>query len=85
VIQIKLANIAYLIHHDRIHLDEKEFTIPPGTKLNELIQMILSTYPNLRTNMDEIIISINKEFLKDKNPMLRNSDIIAIFPPVSGG
>jgi len=66
-------------------LDEKEFTIPPGTKVNELIQMILSTYPNLRANMDEIIISINKEFLKDKNPMLRNSDIIAIFPPVSGG
>ena len=85
VIQIKLANIAYLIHHDRIHLDEKEFTIPPGTKVNELIQMILSTYPELRANMDEIIISINKEFLKDQNSILQNSDIIAIFPPVSGG
>jgi molybdopterin converting factor small subunit len=66
-------------------LDEKEFTISSGTKLNELIQMVFSTYPELRANKDEIIISLNKEFLQGKNPILRNSDIIAIFPPVSGG
>jgi len=34
---------------------------------------------------DFIDVGVNKEFLKDKNPILRNSDIIAIFPPVSGG
>jgi molybdopterin converting factor small subunit len=66
-------------------LDEKGFTIQQGTRLKELIQIVLSTFPELRINKDEIIISINKEFLKDKNPILRNSDIVAIFPPVSGG
>jgi len=66
-------------------LDEKGFTIQQGTRLTELIQIVLSTFPELRINKDEIIISINKEFLKDKNPILRNSDIVAIFPPVSGG
>jgi molybdopterin converting factor small subunit len=66
-------------------LDEKRFTIPPGMKLNELLQMVLSIFPELRENKDEIIITINKEFLKDKNPILQDSDIIAIFPPVSGG
>ena len=47
--------------------------------------MVFSTYPELRANKDEIIVSLNKEFLQGKNPILRNSDIIAIFPPVSGG
>jgi molybdopterin converting factor small subunit len=66
-------------------MDEKEFTIHPGTKLHELIQIVFSTFPELRLNRDDSIISINKEFLKDSNPTLRNEDIIAIFPPVSGG
>ena len=66
-------------------MDEKEFTIHSGTKVHELIQIVLSIFPELRLKRDEIIISINKEFLKDTNPTLRNEDIIAIFPPVSGG
>jgi molybdopterin converting factor small subunit len=66
-------------------LDEKRFTIPPGIKVNELIQRVLSMFPELRVNKDEIIVSINKEFLRDNNPILQNRDIIAIFPPVSGG
>lgn len=59
--------------------------IPPGMKANELIQRVLSMFPELRVNKDEIIVSINKEFLRDNNPILQNRDIIAIFPPVSGG
>jgi molybdopterin converting factor small subunit len=74
-----------LIHHDRIQKDEEEFTIQQGTRLNDLRQIVFLRFPELRVSKDEIIVSVNKEFLKDRNPILHDEDIIAFFPPVSGG
>lgn len=66
-------------------MDEKRFTIHQGTKLNELILLVLSTFNELRTNNGEFIISLNEEFIKDNNPPLKEGDTIAFIPPVSGG
>jgi molybdopterin converting factor small subunit len=74
-----------LIHHDRIQKDEEEFTIQQGTRLNDLRQLVFLRFPELRVSKDEIIVSVNREFLKDRNPILHDNDIIAFLPPVSGG
>ena len=41
-------------------------------------------FPNLKTNMDSIIVAMNHEFAFDEN-LVPDGAEIAIFPPVSGG
>ena len=55
-----------------------------GANIAEIKVLLLEKYPNLKTNMDSIIVAVNHEFAFDEN-LVPDGAEIAIFPPVSGG
>jgi len=56
----------------------------PGDTVAELKQRLSHDYPELEPAMHTVIVSINREFAFDHEPLPDGAEI-AIFPPVSGG
>ena len=63
---------------------ETTIEFAPGTLVAEIKNMLLDMYPNLKPNMETIIVAMNHEFAFDENPVPDGAEI-ALFPPVSGG
>jgi len=55
-----------------------------GANISDIKALVLEMFPNLKTNMDSIIVAMNHEFAFDEN-LVPDGAEIAIFPPVSGG
>lgn len=58
---------------------EEEFECVPGTRLQPLVDTLKEKYGF----GPRILISLNHEF--GKNEELHDGDVVALFPPVSGG
>lgn len=80
--RIKVLFFATL--RDRAGTKSLEVEIPAGTTVQNLKDKIASDYPNLKESMGTVVISINREFAFDDNPVPENAEV-AMFPPVSGG
>jgi molybdopterin synthase catalytic subunit len=57
--------------------------VPEGTDVRSLIEQLRATYPQFAT-LPEAMVSVNYEYVRDDHP-LRESDEVALIPPVSGG
>jgi molybdopterin synthase sulfur carrier subunit len=58
---------------------EEEIVCVPGTRLQSLVETLKDKYGF----GPRILISLNHEF--GKNEELHDGDVVALFPPVSGG
>jgi len=61
-----------------------ELDIPEGMTVLELKKRIIHEIPDLRDSMDSVVLSVNREFAFDQNPVPDGAEV-ALFPPVSGG
>lgn len=66
---------------------ETDFEFDSCTTAQAVVECLVETYPELGTIADNIVLSLNEEYLDpDKNPLLLNTgDELAIIPPISGG
>ncbi len=80
--RVKLLFFAAL--RDRAGVKSLELEIPGGMTVRELKDKISSDYPNLRSSMEAVLISVNKEYAFDDAVLPADAEI-AMFPPVSGG
>ncbi len=69
---------------DLLGFDEKEITIPEGSRVEDIIQKIREENPSFNEIKDSLLIAVNEEYCSSKT-ILNKNDILAIFPPVSGG
>jgi len=51
----------------------------------DLINTVVDMYPDLSDSVSELSIAVNKTYITDKNHLLKNKDIVAFIPPISGG
>ncbi|MGE5123762.1 MAG: molybdopterin converting factor subunit 1, partial [Acidobacteriaceae bacterium] len=63
---------------------EIQVEFQPETNIAGIKKLLLELYPNLKPNMETIIVAMNHEFAFDENPVADGAEI-ALFPPVSGG
>lgn len=63
---------------------ERQVTIPEGTTLTALMQMLTNEYPALNLTERTLYAAINQEYAQG-DESLSDGDEIAFFPPVSGG
>jgi MoaD family protein len=61
---------------------EKELEVEEGMKIQDLIDLLLTTYPELKK--EKLIISLNHKYAP-LNANVKANDEVAVFPPVSGG
>lgn len=59
------------------------FKLNNSVSVNELKEQLKITYPTLK-NIHEFAIAVNEDYAND-DLVLKEGDVVAIIPPVSGG
>ncbi len=85
MVKVKLfANFREIIGRDEIEVS--------AITLLELLEFLANNYPKLRFLIfrngeisDYVNVAVNGKIVKDYNIKLKYDDVVAIFPPVSGG
>ena len=60
-----------------------EITVSEGITIRELKKILVLIYPKLK-NYNSFSVALNTEYANDDS-ILKNEDIVALIPPVSGG
>ncbi len=64
--------------------EEREFIVSEGISISNVMKELHKCYKGLNSYQDEFLFAINENYC-DMNSQLNENDILAIFPPVSGG
>jgi molybdopterin converting factor subunit 1 len=64
--------------------NEKELIVSDSIKVNEVIDLFIKSNHELSAKKDSFLIAVNEEYCT-MDMILKDGDILAIFPPVSGG
>lgn len=62
----------------------EEFQLPDRAMLKDLRSLVMTLHPILESMRDYLLISVNEVFATEQTE-LKEGDVIAFFPPVSGG
>ena len=60
-----------------------KITVSEGITIGELKEKLVLDYPKLK-NYNSFSIALNTEYASDES-ILKNGDVVALIPPVSGG
>ena len=55
------------------------------TSILNAIEHLLIQFPNLSESINEISIAVNKVYITQKDYILKDGDVVALIPPISGG
>ncbi len=69
---------------DKIKKREEILEIPDNAAVSNLKNILKQLYPQISEVIDKVMIAVNEEYVSDET-RLKEGDIIAIIPPVSGG
>lgn len=69
---------------DRAGVSETEIELPQGADVKHLKERIVAEFPRLEEAMGSALLSLNREFAFDEDPVPAGAEA-ALFPPVSGG
>jgi molybdopterin converting factor small subunit len=59
-------------------------TLPPGSTIGELLDRLMARFPSLAPMRKSMLIAVGMEY-QDRHYVLKESDEVALFPPVQGG
>ncbi len=81
-VNIKLKFFAYA--REMVGEKEMDMELEAGTTVGELFRLLTHKYPGLREMQDHVIIAVNRSTCPLTRE-LRDGDLVAVLPPVSGG
>lgn len=61
----------------------EELDVPDGLSVEALLEKVNMNHEFLR-DMNRILVAVNGEYV-DRGTVLEDGDVVALFPPVSGG
>ena len=73
-----------MFYREAINEGEEVFELPSGGSLKSLRVLVSKAHPILKDVEDIILASVNETFV-DEEVELKEGDVIAFFPPLSGG
>lgn len=74
----------FALYRDLLGKADEEFQLDKNATIEDLLNRLMSLHPHLKDARAYMLISLNGEFV-DKGARLKDGDVIAFFPPVSGG
>lgn len=81
MMEIKL--LFFGISTDIVGVNKMDYQLEESTTVGVLKANLISKFSELK-NINDFAIAINEEYVDDKT-ILKNKDVVAIIPPVSGG
>lgn len=81
--QMKIELLFFGITTDLIGTNALTFNLNEGATVKLLKDELISNYPDLK-NINEFAIAVNEAYAND-NLLIKDGDVVAIIPPVSGG
>ncbi len=61
-----------------------DWDLPAGATAGDALRQLITRYPQLQTIENKLLLAVNEEYCQAEKE-LQERDILAIFPPVSGG
>lgn len=80
---MKITILFFGITTDLVGESSVPFSIKDNTSIKDLKENLKNEFPNLK-NINDFAIAANEEYATD-DLFLKEGDIVAIIPPVSGG
>ena len=80
---MKIQVLLFGITTDLLGTSSLEVEVPNNSTISIFIKQFLTKYPQLE-NIESYAIAVNEEYASNQT-MLKENDVIAIIPPVSGG
>jgi molybdopterin converting factor subunit 1 len=80
---IKIEMLLFGITTDLLGTSTLEVEIPTESTITFLKAQLLTSYPQLE-NLDSYAIAVNEAYASNET-ILKENDVVAIIPPVSGG
>jgi molybdopterin synthase sulfur carrier subunit len=63
---------------------EKEFIVSDGITVSEIVKELCGSHAGLEKRRESLLFAVNEEYCR-ADTILADNDVLAIFPPVSGG
>jgi molybdopterin converting factor subunit 1 len=80
---MKIQLLFFGIATDLVGRNSLTYSIQENTSIKDLKNKLIDDYANLK-NIDEFAIAINEEYANE-DLIIKDGDVVAIIPPVSGG
>lgn len=81
---MKIRVRAFASVREMCGFDEKELTVSAGITVREILAQLKSNYRPLERLDGSLLFAVNEAYCPDSTA-LADEDVLAIFPPVSGG
>jgi MoaD family protein len=70
--------------YDICGFSDKEMEVSPGCTVADVINMLVKQFHDMQDVVDELLFAVNEEYCTGTRKLIDN-DVLAVFPPVSGG
>lgn len=80
---MRIAVRFYASVREAVGVQGREFELVKGSRMEDLLMMLERMYPGMKTERRPLVAVNGSRILLDRR--LEDGDIVAIYPPVSGG
>ena len=80
---MKIQLLFFGIATDLVGENSQSYSIQMNTSIKDLKNKLIADYSSLK-NINEFAIAVNEEYAND-DIIIKDGDVVAIIPPVSGG
>ncbi len=81
---IEVTVLFFATLRDRAGTSKTQLKIPEGTLVADFKSLLSDKFPDLKSSMDSVLVSVEREFAFD-DEIIPGGAEVALFPPVSGG
>ncbi|WP_456402067.1 molybdopterin converting factor subunit 1 [Persephonella sp.] len=69
---------------DKLKRSTETMEIPEGINVEMFLKHLTDKHPEIKESVSSVMVAVNEEYAS-KDKTLKEGDIIALIPPVSGG
>ncbi|MDY6933831.1 MAG: MoaD/ThiS family protein [Spirochaetota bacterium] len=81
---MKIRVFTFAAVRDICRFKERCMSVPCNSTVGEVYRRLVEEFESLKCMKDKLLFAVNESYC-DESKILFEDDIIAIFPPVSGG
>ncbi len=81
---MKIKIKAFASVKDLCGFSEREFDLPERTTAGDAVRRVAQECGDITAGLDSLLLAVNEEYCRGDRVLAEN-DVLALFPPVSGG